>query len=76
MSVRLIASGAALAVGAALLLAPPPAAAVADCSAFGSTPEYAGDVPSPEEVLGFTLGDQEVTPRQIEQARRGRRRCQ
>ena len=35
MPARLIASGAALAVGAALLLAPPPAAAVADCSAFG-----------------------------------------
>ncbi len=66
MPVRLIASGAAVAVGAALLLAPPPAAAVADCSAFGSTPEYAGDVPSSEEVLGFALGDQEVTPRQIE----------
>jgi hypothetical protein len=67
MPARLIASSAALAVGAALLIAPPPAAAGSECSAFGSTPEFAGTVPTAEEVLGFDLGDQETSPRQIQQ---------
>ena len=45
MPARLIASSAALAVGAALLLAPPPAVADSECSAFGSAPEYGGRTP-------------------------------
>ena len=66
MTARLVALGSATALGAALVLAPTPtAAAPAACTAFGETPQFAGDVPSPADVLGFDLGTQEVTPRQI-----------
>src|SRR5215213_6160483 len=71
-----IAAGATAAAVFSLLLTASPTAAApmtgmrtatgAECSAFGSTPQFAGDVPSSADVLGFELGSQEVTPRQIE----------
>ncbi len=65
IQLRLIAGGSALALGAGLLLLPPSAGAAVTCTAFGTTPEYSGVVPTPEEILGFPLGSQETTPREI-----------
>src|SRR5262245_50126127 len=64
MSTRVIALATASAVGAALLLTGPPTAAAPDCSAFGP-PQFSGDVPAPADVLGFDLGSQETSPKQI-----------
>ncbi|HEX5017398.1 MAG TPA: M14 family zinc carboxypeptidase [Actinomycetes bacterium] len=55
---------AAVGVAAALLLAGPPTAAAPGCAAF-DPPEFSGQVPSPTDVLGFDLGTQETSPRQI-----------
>ena len=67
MRARLVALGSVVAVGAGLVLAAPPtAAAPADCTPFGTTPEFSGEVPTPTDVLGFELGSQETSPRQIQ----------
>ncbi|MFL6288531.1 MAG: M14 family zinc carboxypeptidase [Actinomycetes bacterium] len=62
---RLVAVGSAATVAAALLLSGSPHAAAAACSAFGPTPVFSGDVPTPSDVLGFDLGSQETSPKQI-----------
>ena len=67
MRARLVALGSVVAVGAALVVAAPPtSAAPAACTPFGTTPEFSGNVPSPTDVLGFELGSQETSPRQIQ----------
>jgi hypothetical protein len=66
MSARLITASVAATVATTALLVPPPAAANTPCSAFGTPGEYSGSVPTSDEVLGFPLGSQETTPRQIE----------
>lgn len=50
----------AVAVPAAAAPAPTPTT----CDATRTPPEYAGKVPDPKDVLGFDLGDQEVTAAQ------------
>jgi hypothetical protein len=60
-----VAAGSAAAVVSALLLSGSPHAVAAACSAFGPTPVFSGNVPSPNDVLGFDLGTQETTPKQI-----------
>jgi hypothetical protein len=59
---RLLTSLAALFVTASVIAVGP--AAQATCDPFTS-PAYAGNAPSPEDVLGFSLGSQEVTDHQI-----------
>ena len=59
---RLLASLAALFITASVLAVGP--AAQAACDPF-TAPVYAGKAPSPQDVLGFPLGSQEVTDHQI-----------
>jgi hypothetical protein len=59
---RLLASLTALLIAGSVLAVAP--AAQAACDPF-TTPAYAGNAPSPQSVLGFPLGSQEVTDQQI-----------
>jgi len=51
----------ALATAAALLVPGSPASGGGACDAIDTTPVFAGNVPTPTSVLGFPLGQQEVT---------------
>ena len=55
-----LAGALALATGLTVPLSTTPAAA-AGCSPVRTAPVYRGDVPSPQSVVGFDLGDREVT---------------
>ena len=63
----LVVSGGTLAVGTTTGAADPPSADQARkaCGVLTTTPEYAGGVPSPQETLGFELGDHPATTRQL-----------
>lgn len=65
----LVGSG-AIAAGTTAGAADPPGNDAADarkaaCGVLTTTPKYNGDVPSPEEALGFELGDHQATVRQM-----------
>jgi hypothetical protein len=45
----------------------PAAALAAPCDPIQTTPHFRGEVPSPQQVLGFPIGAQEVTAAQINQ---------
>ena len=55
VAVAIAVVGAAGPVGSAL-------AAPAACDPIGTTPHFRGQVPSPEDVLGYPIGSREATP--------------
>ncbi|HYJ66972.1 MAG TPA: M14 family zinc carboxypeptidase [Nocardioidaceae bacterium] len=61
-SVTLLSAAALVATSLAVLTIP--SSAEPECSAFGTTPEFRGTTPTPEQVLGFPIGSQEVTTAQ------------
>jgi hypothetical protein len=64
VSRRLLLAAVVAAVAAAVV---PTVALAAPCDPIQTTPHFRGEVPSPEQVLGFPIGAQEVTAAQINQ---------
>ncbi|UYM04690.1 M14 family zinc carboxypeptidase [Solicola gregarius] len=67
-TMALLAGGGVVAAGTTPGAADPPsgdAARKAACGVLTTTPRYAGDVPSPQESLGFELGSHQTTVRQL-----------
>ena len=64
MSRRLLLAAVATAIAAAVA---PAIALAAPCDPIQTTPHFRGEVPSPQQVLGFPIGAQEVTAAQINQ---------
>jgi hypothetical protein len=62
VSRRLLLAAVVAAVAAAVV---PTVALAAPCDPIQTTPHFRGEVPSPEQVLGFPIGAQEVTAAQI-----------
>lgn len=53
-----------VAVAVAALIGPPDAALAqgTSCDPIQTTPHFRGQVPSPEDVLGYPIGSREATP--------------
>ena len=65
MHKRTVGLAAVLALVGATVVSLPSSPALAACSAFGTTPDYSGTIPTDVDVLGFKLGNKGTSPRQI-----------